>query len=396
MLEDVRRAVLLSLASLVACTPVATPRADAEAMLVAARGEVAASRAQRRQAELEIREADDVVRSAWIRAIESADARLERAYQVGLTRRTEPPLEGEAGAQHVVVLSIPDEIADAIQARRNLLEHLPARPGEEETRERWAIEVAQDYFIYGHFAEAAPFDRMVWPARCGKDRSAYVAWKRLLIMANLMGDVEQSRALAWDRTGPCAFDEAQKRESCRTDCWQRVDRYAAARQAFEHARQAAGDERSALFRQAAGAYEEVFRADPAGDDAPEGAINAAYAHGQVGEVDAQVDLLRRFVAAYGDAALLAPLKKAEPQRYHDHVRFTGMGLGALAEALVKQGDAAGAASALLARASLDDENVDERRSAACAAVSVFASIPDARQSAAARGVARAVGATCPK
>src|SRR5580700_1419656 len=157
MLEDVRRAPPLFLASLVACapTPAATPRADAETMLVAARGELAASRAQDRQAELETRGADDALRSAWLRAMESAYARLERAYQAGLTHRTELPLEGEVGAQHVVVLSIPDEITHAIEPRRNLLEHLPARPGEEEERARWAMEVAQDYFIYGHFTEAA-------------------------------------------------------------------------------------------------------------------------------------------------------------------------------------------------------------------------------------------------
>lgn len=90
------------------------------------------------------------------------------------------------------------------------------------------------------------------------------------------------------------------------------------------------------------------------------------------------------------------MKTDELGRYLEHARFTGMGLGALAEALKKRGEVAAAASALLARASLDGEKAEELESAACAAVSAFASIPDVKQAAAAKRAARSVGATCPK
>jgi hypothetical protein len=367
-------------------------------MMSAARAEAAASRADLSAAEREFHEADDGLRAAALRAVEEADARLARAYAAGLLQRTGPPTEGEGRDMRVVVLPLPVEVAGAIEARRTLLERLPLRTGDDDARARWALEVAEHYFLYGHFDEAAPFYRTVWHERCGKDRNGYVAWSRLLDMANLRDDIKQARALAdQDRIASCAFDEDQRREH--TGCEGRggpPDPYAEARGIFEQAQKAAGDERVALFRTAAEAYVSAFRSAPARDDAPEGAVNGAYSYGQIGEVDAQIDVLRQFLVTYGDSALRAPLRNSDPGRYHDHITYTGFGMGVLAEALTKRGDVAGAASVLLSRASLDGEKLDERRSAACAALRAFASVHDAKQVAAARRTATGIGAKCPK
>ncbi len=366
-------------------------------MASAAQAEASASRAELSTAEREFREADDALRAAALRAVETADARLARAHDAGLVQRTGPPTD-DGDHMRVVVLPLPAEVVGAIEARRTLLERLPVRWGDEEARERWALEVAEHYFLYGHFEEAAPFYRTIWHERCGKDRNGYVAWSRLLDMANLSDDVEQVRALVdQERAASCAFDEDQRGEE--RGCQGRggpPDPYAEARSIFEQALKAVGDERAALFRKAAEAYAEVFRSAPARDDAPEGAVNAAYAYGQVGEVDAQIDVLGRFVAAYGDPKLRAALRISDPLHYEERATLTGFGMGALAQALAKKGDVAGSAGVLLSRASLDGEKLDERRSAACAAVQAFASIRDAKQVAAARRAAIGVGAKCPR
>src|SRR5262249_28412628 len=84
-------------------------------------------------------------------------------------------------------------------------------------------------------------------------------------------------------------------------------------------------------------YEAALGAAPARDEAPEAAMNAAYAYKQVGEVNRAIDMYNKFIAEYGNENRLAALergdpktkKPADPQRYQERIKYLGEAYDAL-------------------------------------------------------------------
>ena len=54
-----------------------------------------------------------------------------------------------------------------------------------------------------------------------------------------------------------------------------------------------------LWSEAAGLYEAALSAAPGRDEAPEAAMNAAYAYKQIGDFNKAIELYNKFIAAYG-------------------------------------------------------------------------------------------------
>jgi hypothetical protein len=197
-------AMLLLIASLgCAGAPEATPPQVAQAMVGAAQCDLAVARAEIARVMAELRKADDRADDAALRRVRAADARRDRAYAAGLARRTAPPVDGDGDDTRVRVLPIPVELVDTIEARQNVLTRFGARHAEDE-RARWAFDVAEVYFIYGHFDEAVPLYLSVWHSLCKKDARGYLAWDRLIVMSSVRHDREQLLTLAHQETRvPC-------------------------------------------------------------------------------------------------------------------------------------------------------------------------------------------------
>src|SRR5216117_4435799 len=74
-----------------------------------------------------------------------------------------------------------------------------------------------------------------------------------------------------------------------------------------------GPERSKKWREAAAAYKVALDAAPDRDEAPEAAMNGAYAYKQVGEYDKAIDMYQLFIARYGNDQKLAQVKNGDPK-----------------------------------------------------------------------------------
>src|SRR5262249_35200721 len=121
-----------------------------------------------------------------------------------------------------------------------------------------------------------------------------------------------------------------------------------------------GPERDRTWRDAAALYRSALEAAPDGNEAPEYAINGAYAYKQVGAYADAIALYRRFLERYGSEATLARLARGDPRagpngapdprRYDERRRYTQMAAEQLAAAEVLLFDHAGAAASFEALA----------------------------------------------
>ena len=177
-------------------------------------------------------------------------------------------------------------------------------------------QAADTLFVYGHFDEAKARYEPMYKDHCGKDEYGYRAWEKLITMSNVTRDVDGSRKLA----------EAEKQHSCAVNDTQKGSAglivnptlqeaaYIDARKKFEQARSSPpGPERDKLWREAGGLYEAALQAAPARDEAPEAAMNAAYAYKQVGDFNKAIELYNKFITEYGSDTRLAGLQNGDPK-----------------------------------------------------------------------------------
>ena len=121
------------------------------------------------------------------------------------------------------------------------------------------------------------------------------------------------------------------------------------RREYEVAEQlpADGYERPRWWLAAAHDYDAAFRDAPTIDDAPEAALNGAYAYRQAGEHAKAIEMYELFIASYGSESILALLQngdaQAEPpiaanaRRYDERVQYVGIAYQDCSEALVALG-----------------------------------------------------------
>ncbi len=70
-----------------------------------------------------------------------------------------------------------------------------------------------------------------------------------------------------------------------------------------------GPERDKKWREAAAAYKVALDAAPDRDEAPEAAMNGAFAYKQVGEYDKAIEMYELFISRYGNEETLSTLQE---------------------------------------------------------------------------------------
>src|SRR6185503_7655786 len=98
------------------------------------------------------------------------------------------------------------------------------------------------------------------------------------------------------------------------------------------------------WREAAAAYKVALEAAPDRDEAPEAAMNGAYAYKQVGEYDKAIEMYELFILRYGNDKKLRALREGDtqaqppvqpdPAKYRDRVGYLKLAYDALASSYV--------------------------------------------------------------
>jgi hypothetical protein len=309
------------------------------------------------QAAIDVRDSDEddqFIDNAGLFVVDLADVDRDLAFArwqdsggaIGVEPRKLPKLEGETGDQKVVVDAFPDVIQKSMSARDEYVQRVPPERDKQNRASDYAFYAADQYYLYGHFADAKSRFEVIYKEKCGKDPLGYEAWKRLIVMSNLERDAARSRELAEaEKRSSCARTDLQIAEEKKGDLTDLVLQNAAfedANRVFEQAKAAPpGPARDQLWRKAGKMYEDALRASPGHKDAPAAAINSAFCYKQVGEFQKAIDLYQLFINNYGSEENLDrlehggidPEKKAKvgpnPDEYKERIKYLGMAYDAL-------------------------------------------------------------------
>jgi tetratricopeptide (TPR) repeat protein len=299
-------------------------------------------------------EDDKYLMNAAVFVVDLADVDRDVAYHqfddtngaAGIEKRQAPRFDTPDGkwaqGSHVIADPIPPQIIGSMQARAEFIDRVPPQLDVSNGALAYKVYIADEYFVYGHFDEASKAYQPIYDEHCGKDASGYVAWERLITMSNQTGNVDRSRQLAEAEAGPkvCALTPDQKaRADLIVNPTLQEAAYAKARDKFKEAQgMQPGPERDKAWREAAGLFEAALQAAPGRDEAPEGAMNAAYAYKQVGDFSKAIDMYNKFITEYGSEDKLNGLQKgdakakvaADPKKYQERLKYLGDAYDALA------------------------------------------------------------------
>jgi hypothetical protein len=239
---------------------------------------------------------------------------------------------------------LPVQVENAVIDRDGYNESIVFEEDPQHNGPLYAFQAAEYYFVYGQFEQARQRFEPMMAEYCGKNEWGYKAWEKLISMSNFESNAKRSRELAEGKS--CAFDEETKRaeEALRKPVRQGVA-YLEARDIYDAAEKLPeGPERDAKWRAAAAAYKVALDAAPERDEAPEAAMNGAYAYKQVGEYDKAIDMYQLFIARYGSDDKLATVRDGDPSlepkvppnpgKYEERVGFLKMAYDALASSYV--------------------------------------------------------------
>ncbi len=335
----------------------------------------------------------------------------------GIEKRDEVRFAGDGESRKVVKDEVPTEILSGICARDEYNARIPEERDPDRNGILYAFQAADWYFLYGQFDDARKRFKPIYEKHCGKDKWGYQAWEKLISMSNFEGDATESRRLAEGKS--CAFDadsQAQE-EAIRKPVKQGVA-YLDARALYEKAEKMPdGPERDKTWRAAAAAYKVALDAAPDRDEAPEAAMNGAYAYKQVGEYDKAIEMYQLFISRYGDEKTLQRLKNGDPnakptpvqiirqapsvlgqvapnkEKYEERVQFLKQAYDALAGAYVLFFDYPKAAETYDKISSIEHFKQNDRRESARQALSLYASIGDAAGMTRSRGRFGQLGAS---
>jgi len=229
----------------------------------------------------------------------------------GVEKREKVRREGEGDNAKVIRDEMPGPVFATICARDEYNDRLTPDRDPQKNGLLYAYQAADSYFLYGQFDQARTRFKPIYEQNCGKNEWGYKAWEKLISMAALENDANESRRLAEGKS--CAVDEETRRaeDSLRKPVKQGVA-YLDARKLFEEAEKMPdGPERQKKWRAAAAAYKVALEAAPDRDEAPEAAMNGAYAYKQVGEYDKAIEMYELFIAKYGSEETLDKLQRGE-------------------------------------------------------------------------------------
>ena len=306
--------------------------------------------------------------------------------QQGIEKRTEVKRDGDGDGAKVARLDIPAPVLESIRARDEYNDRLPVERDPQKNGYLYAFQSADIYFVYGQFDQARARFQPLYDQYCGKNEWGYKSWEKLISMAALENDAEKSRKLAEGKS--CAVDEETRlaEESLRKPVKQGVA-YLDARKVFEEAeKMPPGPARDKKWREAAAAYKVALDAAPDRDEAPEAAMNGAYAYKQVGEYDKAIAMYELFISRYGSETSLSKLEKgdpnakppvaADPKRYEDRVKYLKDADDALAGSYVLFFNYPRAAETYDTIANTRRFQQKDRREAAKQALSLYSSLGD--------------------
>jgi hypothetical protein len=366
-----------------------------------------------RQAARAVRDSNDdhkYLQPAAFYLVTLADQLLDARYKefqdsggtLGIAQRTQLEFRGEGLGRRVKQLKLPPEVKQAIVARDEYNQRVPDQEDPQHNGLLYAFQAADFSFVYGQFGDARRRLEPLLAANCGKNVWGFRAWEKLISMSNFEGDAQRSRALA-DKS--CSFDDDTRaaEDAIRKPVRQGAA-YLEARQLYERAEQAPPEaDRNALWRKAAAAYKAALDAAPDRDEAPEAAMNGAFAYKQVGEYSKAIEMYSLFIARYGSAEKLRtlregdpnarPPKAAEPERFENRVKFLKLAYDALANAYLLFFDYPKAAETLSTVANGEHFSAAERRAAAEQALNLYASLGKQTDTLRSRDLMIALGAS---
>ncbi len=304
----------------------------------------------------------------------------------GLEKRTEIKFDGEGDSRKVVKDTVPPQVLDAIRARDEYNDRIPLDRDPQKNGLLYSFQSADMFFVYGQFDEARKRFRPLYDQYCGVNEWGYKSWEKLISMSNFEGNADESRKLAEGKS--CAYDaESQKAEdSIRKPVKQGVA-YLDARKLYEEAEKMPdGPDRVKKWREAAAAYKVALDAAPDRDEAPEAAMNGAFAYKQVGEYDKAIEMYELFISKYGNEATLNKLQSgdakakppvpADPKKYEERVKYLQGAYDALAGAYVLFFNYPRAAETYDKISTNTHFKQEDRRSAARQALSLYSSLGD--------------------
>ena len=281
-----------------------------------------------RQAAIDVRDSnedDKFLMNAALFVVDLSDVDRDLAFQqfqdtngaAGVEDRQTPHYLGENNTGKPSVDPLPPQIQSSMQSRADFIVRVPAALDVTHNTIEYQTYEAGQYYLYGHFDEARAGYETIYNDHCGKDHYGYDAWERLITMSNHLGDADRSRDLAQkEKDHPCAMTAEQnaKAELIVNPTLQEAA-YAKARVKFKAAQDAQpGPERDKLWRDAAGLYEAALQAAPGREEAPEGAMNAAYAYKQVGDFGRAIEMYTTFIGSYGSEDTLNGLQKGDSKK----------------------------------------------------------------------------------
>jgi len=321
----------------------------------------------------------------------------------GIEKRDKVKETGEGDHATVVREELPAPVLAAVKARDEYNEALPMDRDPQKNGMLYAFQAADDYFLYGEFDKARARFKPIYDQHCGKDEWGYKAWEKLISMAALENNADESRKLAEGKS--CAVNEETRRaeENLRKPVVQGVA-YLDARKLFEDAEKMPdGPARTKKWREAAAAYKVALDAAPDRDEAPEAAMNGAYAYKQVGEYDKAIEMYELFIAKYGSEATLDKIQKGDPkatppvapnpEKYETRVKYLKSADDALAGSYVLFFNYPKAADTFDKISNTQRFKEDDRREAAKQALSLYASLGDQTGMARARANYEKLGAS---
>jgi len=326
--------------------------------------------------------------------VSMSDKLLDDAYREyrdsagsrGIAPREAVQFTGAGADRKPVRDPLPPEVENAISDRDGYNQSIVFEEDPQHNGPAYAFQAAEYYFVYGQFDDARKRFEPMMEENCGKNEWGYKAWEKLISMSNFQGDATRSRELAEGKS--CAFNEETlaAEEALRKPVRQGVA-YLDARKIYDEAeKMPEGPERDKKWRQAAAAYKVALDAAPDRDEAPEAAMNGAYAYKQVGEYDKAIEMYQLFIARYGNDQKLALVKngdakatppvEADGARYEERVKFLKMAYDALASSYVLFFDYPQAAGTFEKISRTEHFPEAERREAARQALTLAASLGD--------------------
>jgi hypothetical protein len=297
-------------------------------------------------------EDDRYVQPAAYYLVSMSDTLLKNAYREftesggmrGLEPRETVQFTGSGSERRPVRTELPGPVQSAIEDRDGYVLSIVDEEDPQHNGPLYAFQAAELAFVYGQFDEARKRFEPMMAENCGKNEWGYKAWEKLISMSNFEGDAKRSRALADGKS--CAFNDETRaaEEALRKPVRQGVA-YLEARDLYDAAEKLPeGAERDEKWRATAAAYKAALDAAPDRDEAPEAAMNGAYAYKQVGEYDKAIAMYRLFIDRYGNDDKLTSIKNgdskaqppvaADPEKYAERVKFLKLAYDALASSYV--------------------------------------------------------------